>query len=135
MMLVKSFLALLMTWQFLQRLLRRYFDTVYKEKPEVCLLKQWPCQHICRVLHGCILLQGLLYRCRKCRRLLATQSNVVPVTEGPGSIAFKYRFVSIIHVPTSCTHGQTCTYMLDASRRARAATSTSQYALQGCLRC
>lgn len=35
--------------------------------------------------------QGKLYRCRKCRRLLATQSNVVPITEGPGSIAFKYR--------------------------------------------
>lgn len=35
--------------------------------------------------------QGMLYRCRKCRRLLATQSNVVPVTEGPGSVAFKYR--------------------------------------------
>ncbi len=35
----------------------------------------------------------MLYRCRKCRRLLATQNNVVPVTEGPGSIAFKYRCI------------------------------------------
>ncbi|DBA89125.1 hypothetical protein WJX77_003176 [Trebouxia sp. C0004] len=35
--------------------------------------------------------QGMLYRCRKCRRLLATQNNVVPVSEGPGSIAFKHR--------------------------------------------
>lgn len=48
----------------------------------------------------------MLYRCRKCRRLLATQSNVVPVTEGPGSIAFKYRFVSMVHVTTTNGHAQ-----------------------------
>lgn len=50
--------------------------------------KLWHKHELQSVILG---LQGMLYRCRKCRRLLATQNNVVPVTEGPGSIAFKYR--------------------------------------------
>lgn len=77
------------------------------------------------------MLQGMLYRCRKCRRLLATQNNVVAVTEGPGSIAFKYRCIvrpcmvifmatnsethipcTIKHIPISwfqvCTAAMTC---------------------------
>ena len=43
---------------------------------------------------------GVLYSCSKCRHLLATQKNVVPVTEGPGSSAFKYRYgPSVLTIP------------------------------------
>ena len=38
-----------------------------------------------------LLLQGTTYRCRKCRRLLATQRNVVPVEAGAGPSAFPFR--------------------------------------------
>ena len=42
-------------------------------------------------LQGMLLLQGTTYRCRKCRRLLATQRNVVPVGAGAGPSAFPFR--------------------------------------------
>ena len=32
-----------------------------------------------------------MYRCRKCRRLLATQQNVVQVEAGAGSAAFPFQ--------------------------------------------
>ena len=38
-----------------------------------------------------LLLQGTTYRCRKCRRLLAAQRNVVPVEAGAGPSAFPFR--------------------------------------------
>ena len=55
-----------------------------------------------------------MYRCRKCRRLLATQNNVVPVTEGPGSIAFKYRCIvwlcMVIYMAINCEAHIPCTF-------------------------
>ena len=93
--------------QVLLGLVQRTARSLFSEAVAIAYIYIYIYIYICRVQDGCILLQGMLYRCRKCRRLLATQSNVVPVTEGPGSIAFKYRFVFIIHM-TMSKYPHTC---------------------------
>lgn len=45
-----------------------------------------PCRPLCLATQG-----GTLYRCRKCRRVLATSSNVVPVEAAMGHKVFRDR--------------------------------------------